>query len=244
MYAVIDLETTGGRFSEEGITEIAIYRYDGHQVVDRLVSLVNPQRPIDPYVSRLTGINNKMLRRAPRFYEIAKRIIEITDGCAIVAHNADFDYRMLRQEFARLGYIFERNTICTVKESQRLIPGLESYSLGKLCRSLGIPLASRHRAFGDAEATLLLLQVLLEKDTSKKIIKIAKAPVHRLSRQEMKFRLILDTLPTFSGVFQVLDSENRIVYIGFSNNIYKERNRSIPSPGRKRAAKSLRISST
>lgn len=114
MYAVIDLETTGGRFSEEGITEIAIYRYDGHQVVDRLVSLVNPQRPIDPYVSRLTGINNKMLRRAPRFYEIAKRIIEITDGCAIVAHNADFDYRMLRQEFARLGYIFERNTICTV----------------------------------------------------------------------------------------------------------------------------------
>ena len=224
MYAVIDLETTGGRFSEEGITEIAIYRYDGHQVVDRLVSLVNPQRPIDPYVSRLTGINNKMIRRAPRFYEIAKRIIEITDGCAIVAHNADFDYRMLRQEFARLGYIFERNTICTVKESQRLIPGLESYSLGKLCRSLGIPLASRHRAFGDAEATLLLLQVLLEKDTSKKIIKMAKAPVHRLSRQEMKFRLILDTLPTFSGVFQVLDSENRIVYIGFSNNIYKEMN--------------------
>ena len=127
MYAVIDLETTGGRFSEEGITEIAIYRYDGTQVVDQLISLVNPLRPIDPYVTRLTGIDNKMLRRAPRFYEIARRVIQITEGCAIVAHNADFDYRMLRQEFARLGYVYERNTICTVHESQRLIPDLPSY---------------------------------------------------------------------------------------------------------------------
>lgn len=222
MYAVVDLETTGGRFSEEGITEVAIYRFDGHQVVDRLVSLVNPMRPIDPYVTRLTGIDNKMLRRAPRFHELAKRIVEITDGCAIVAHNADFDYRMLRQEFARLGYVYERNTICTVKESQRLMPGLESYSLGKLCRTLGIPVAARHRAYGDAEATVRLLEILIEKDTSKQIVKMASRPAHRLSRREMKYRLILDTLPTFSGVFQILDKDKNIVYIGRSNNIYKQ----------------------
>lgn len=222
MYAVVDLETTGGRFSEEGVTEVAIYRFDGHRVVDRLVSLVNPMRPIDPYVTRLTGIDNKMLRRAPRFHELAKRIVEITDGCTLVAHNADFDYRMLRQEFARLGYVYERNTICTVRESQRLMPGLESYSLGPLCRSLGIPLAARHRAYGDAEATVRLLEILIEKDTSKQILKIASQPVHRLSRQEMKFRLILDTLPTFGGVFQVLDKDKNIVYIGRSNNIYKQ----------------------
>lgn len=222
MYAVVDLETTGGRFSEEGITEVAIYRFDGHQVVDRLVSLVNPMRPIDPYVTRLTGIDNKMLRRAPRFHELAKRIVEITDGCAIVAHNADFDYRMLRQEFARLGYVYERNTICTVKESQRLMPGLESYSLGKLCRTLGIPVAARHRAYGDAEATVRLLEILIEKDTSKQIVKMASRPAHRLSRREMKYRLILDTLPTFSGVFQILDKDKNIVYVGRSNNIYKQ----------------------
>ena len=222
MYAVVDLETTGGRFSEEGITEVAIYRFDGHQVVDRLVSLVNPMRPIDPYVTRLTGIDNKMLRRAPRFHELAKRIVEITDGCAIVAHNADFDYRMLRQEFARLGYVYERNTICTVKESQRLMPGMESYSLGRLCRSLGIPVAARHRAYGDAEATVQLLRILIEKDTSKKIVKAALRPAHRLSRREMKYRLILDTLPTFAGVFQILDKDKNIVYIGRANNIYKQ----------------------
>ncbi|MDD4820881.1 MAG: exonuclease domain-containing protein [Flavobacteriales bacterium] len=224
MYAVIDLESTGGRFSEEGITEIAIYKYDGHEVVDRLVSLVNPLRPIDPYVTKLTGIDNKMLRRAPRFYELAKRIVEITEGCAIVAHNAEFDYRMLRQEFARLGYIFERNTICTVKESQRLIPGQESYSLGKLCKALGIPLSSRHRAYGDAEATLLLLQILIEKDSTKQIVKTAEAPTHILSRQEIKHRLILDTLPTFAGIFQILDKDKNILYIGRTSNIYKEMN--------------------
>ena len=222
MYAIVDLETTGGRFSEEGITELAIYKFDGRQVVDRLVSLVNPMRPIDPYVTKLTGIDNKMLRRAPRFYELAKRVVEITEGCVVVAHNADFDYRMLRQEFARLGYVFERNTICTVKESQRLMPGLESYSLGKLCRFLGIPVASRHRAYGDAEATVELLKILIEKDTSKKIVKAASKPAHKLSRQEMKYRLILDTLPTFAGVFQVLDRDKNIIYIGRANNIYKQ----------------------
>ena len=222
MYAVVDLETTGGRFSEEGITEVAIYKFDGREVVDRLVSLVNPMRPIDSYVTKLTGIDNKMLRRAPRFYELAKRIVEITEGCVVVAHNADFDYRMLRQEFARLGYVYERNTICTVKESQRLMPGLESYSLGRLCRFLGIPVASRHRAYGDAEATVKLLQILIEKDTSKKIVKAASKPVQKLSRKEMKYRLILDTLPTFAGVFQILDKDKNIIYIGRTNNIYKQ----------------------
>lgn len=224
MYAVIDLETTGGRFSEEGITEIAIYRYDGTQVVDQLISLVNPLRPIDPYVTRLTGIDNKMLRRAPRFYEIARRVIQITEGCAIVAHNADFDYRMLRQEFARLGYVYERNTICTVHESQRLIPDLPSYSLGKLCKSLGIPVASRHRAYGDAQATLELLKLLIEKDSSHQIVKQATAPIPHLSREEMRQRLILDTLPTFGGIFHILDKDKNILFIGRSGNIYKEIN--------------------
>jgi len=104
LYAILDIETTGGKYNEEGITEIAIHKYDGHQVVDTFISLVNPERSIQPFVVNLTGINNQMLRNAPKFYEVAKRIIEITSDCILVAHNAKFDYRILCTEFNRLGY--------------------------------------------------------------------------------------------------------------------------------------------
>ena len=108
MYAIVDVETTGGKFNEEGITEIAIYRFDGTKIVDQFSSLVNPQREIQPFVQRLTGINSKMLVNAPKFFEVAKRIVEITEDAVLVAHNAEFDYRIIRTEFKRLGFEFER----------------------------------------------------------------------------------------------------------------------------------------
>ncbi len=141
MYAIVDIETTGGKYNEEGITEIAIHKFDGHQIVDSFISLVNPERSIQPFVVNLTGINNQMLRSAPKFYEVAKRIIEITENSVIVAHNSKFDYRILRTEFKRLGYEYERESLCTVELSKKLIPDLDSYKLGKLCRTLGIPVA-------------------------------------------------------------------------------------------------------
>ncbi len=127
MYAILDIETTGGQFNEEGITEIAIYKFDGHEVVDQFISLVNPEKEIQPFVVKLTGINNAMLRSAPKFYEVAKRIIEITQDCIVVAHNSSFDYRILRTEFNRLGYDFIRPTLCTVELSKKLIPA--SYAI-------------------------------------------------------------------------------------------------------------------
>ncbi|MGB2245781.1 MAG: PolC-type DNA polymerase III, partial [Flavobacteriaceae bacterium] len=108
MYAIVDVETTGGKYNEEGITEIAIYRFDGHQIVDQFSSLVNPLKEIQPFVQRLTGINSKMLKNAPKFFEIAKRIVEITEDAVLVAHNAEFDYRIIQTEFRRLGFDFER----------------------------------------------------------------------------------------------------------------------------------------
>ena len=170
MYAILDIETTGGKFNEEGITEIAIYKFDGHEVLDQFISLVNPEREIQEFVVKLTGINSKMLRNAPKFYEVAKRIVEITKDCILIAHNAAFDYRILRTEFNRLGFDFQRNTLCTVELSQQLMPNQPSYSLGKLTRSLGIPITDRHRASGDALATIQLFKLLLEKDTKKNII--------------------------------------------------------------------------
>ena len=122
MYAVVDVETTGGKYNEEGITEIAIYKFDGNEIVDQFISLINPERPIQPFVANLTGINEKMLRNAPKFYEVAKRIVEITEDCTLVAHNASFDYRMLCTEFNRLGFTYERPSLCTVALAKKTHP--------------------------------------------------------------------------------------------------------------------------
>ncbi|MDN3723872.1 exonuclease domain-containing protein [Aequorivita sp. SDUM287046] len=220
MYAILDIETTGGKYNEEGITEIAIYKFDGHDIVDQFSSLINPEKPIQPFVVNLTGINNDMLRHAPKFYEVAKRIIEITEGCIIVAHNALFDNRILSTEFDRLGYNYEMESLCTVELAKKLIPDMPSYSLGKLVRSLGIPLSDRHRAQGDAKATLALFKVLLAKDTSKEIIKetLRKDPKRQL---EPKLFDIIENAPSETGVYYMYNEAGTVIYIGKSKNIRK-----------------------
>ncbi|MGB3590711.1 MAG: exonuclease domain-containing protein [Nonlabens sp.] len=224
MYAVLDIESTGGQYNEEGITEIAIYRFDGNDIVDRFASLINPEKPIDPYVVKLTGINNKMLSKAPKFYEVAKRIIEITKDAVLVAHNAQFDFRILKLEFDRLGYPFEIETLCTVELSQKLLPEQESHSLGKLVRSLGIPITDRHRATGDALATVKLFKLLLEKDTHKKILQSSLKYI-KIKQVDSDLRQILETLPTSTGLFYLYDQEDDIVLIGLGRNIRKQVNK-------------------
>lgn len=220
MYAILDIETTGGKFNEEGITEIAIYKFDGHQIVDQFISLINPEREIQPFVVTLTGINSNMLKNAPKFYEVAKRIVEITTDCVLVAHNANFDNRILTTEFRRLGYEFERKTLCTVELSQKLIPNQTSYKLGKLCRALGIPVSSRHRAEGDAIATVQLFKLLLAKDAAKEIIKSA-IKIDTSKKLAPKLLNILDTLPKSVGLYYVHNCTSNILYIGKSLNIKK-----------------------
>ncbi|GEM54604.1 exonuclease [Flavobacterium branchiophilum] len=220
MYAIIDIETTGGQFNEEGITEIAIYKFDGHEIVDQFISLVNPQIPIQPFVVKLTGINNSMLRGAPKFFEVAKRIIEITEGCIIVAHNASFDYRILRTEFKRLGFDFKAKTLCTVELAKKLLPEQPSHSLGKLVRALGIPMADRHRASGDAMATVKLFKMLLDKDLEKIILKelIKTEIIKGLAPQYLD---LIETLPSKTGVYYLHRQDASIMYIGKSKNIKK-----------------------
>ena len=232
MYAILDIETTGGKYNEEGITEIAIYKFDGNTVIDQFISLLNPEREIQPFVVNLTGINSNMLRNAPKFYEVAKRIVEITNDCILVAHNAQFDYRILRTEFKRLGFEYERKSLCTVELSKHLIPGQTSYSLGKLVRSLGIPVADRHRASGDALATVKLFKILLDKDSNKNIIKesIRLNPKYQLEPRHLD---ILDGLPTITGVYYIHDSKGEIIYIGKSNNIKKRINQHFTSTNQK-----------
>ncbi|WNH12832.1 exonuclease domain-containing protein [Thalassobellus suaedae] len=232
MYAILDIETTGGKYNEEGITEIAIYKFDGHTIVDQFISLINPERDIQPFVVNLTGINSNMLRNAPKFYEVAKRIVEITEDCILVAHNAQFDYRILGTEFRRLGFEFIKPSLCTVELAKSLIPDQPSYSLGKLVRSLGIPVTDRHRASGDALATVKLFKMLLDKDTSKNIIKESIKLNPKLQLEPKHIDIVKD-LPSITGVYYIHKANGDIIYIGKSNNIKKRINQHFTNTNQK-----------
>ncbi|WP_303918968.1 PolC-type DNA polymerase III [Draconibacterium sediminis] len=166
MFSIIDIETTGQSYKNGKITEIAIYQHNGQEVTDSFSTLINPEMDIPFFITELTGINNEMVRTAPKFYQVAKKIIEMTMGRTFVAHNASFDYKFIKEEYARLGYNYHRKTMCTVKLSRKLLPGHPSYSLGKLCADLGIEINGRHRAAGDALATAKLFDILLDRNDS------------------------------------------------------------------------------
>lgn len=235
MYSIVDVETTGGKYNEEGITEIAIYKFDGINIIDQFISLLNPEIPIQPYVQQLTGINNKMLTKSPKFFQVAKRILEITENTILVAHNSSFDYRMLKIEFDRLGFEFKIPQLCTVKLSKKLIPKMKSYKLGKLVKSLGIPLSNRHRAAGDAMATVELFKLLLIKDKNKEIVnKLIKKDDNKIHD---KFVKIIEDLKNVTGIYYLYNDCGDIIYIGKSKNIKNRVNQHITG----KSNKSLKI---
>lgn len=207
LYAVVDVETTGGSYLNAKLTEVAIYLFDGEKIVDEFSSLINPERPIPYMITRLTGITDEMVADAPKFCEVARRIVEITEGAVFVGHNAAFDYNFIRNEFKSLGYNFKRQTMCTVKMSRKILPGHLSYSLGKLCDDLNIVLNNRHRASGDALATTWLLKLLLAKD-----------PEYIRNNTQAIPEIIKD-VPEETGVYYLHDKDGRIIYVGKSNNM-------------------------
>jgi DNA polymerase-3 subunit epsilon len=164
LFAIVDIETTGNSYKYGQITEIAVFQHNGIEVTDSFHTLIKPDMDIPYFITRLTGITNDMVANAPKFYEVAKEIVQFTAGCTFVAHNVHFDYRFLREEYNRLGYNFFRKTLCTVQWSRKLLPGHASYSLGNLCSDLNIEINGRHRADGDALATVKLFEILLKKN--------------------------------------------------------------------------------
>ena len=220
MYSVIDIESNGAGFRKENIIEIAIYKYDGHEIVDQFITLVNPESEITPFVQRLTNISQKMVKSAPRFHEIAKRIVEITQNTTLVGHNIEFDYRMLRQEFKRLGYEFKINTIDTIPLAKKLIPEAESYSLGKLVKSLGIPLIDQHRASGDARATLELFKLLMFKDKDSEIIQQHHEEINAKTYLN-KIKYLTQDLPFERGIIYFQNAEGKIIFFDFVDDLSK-----------------------
>lgn len=219
-FVIVDVETTGGSPKQSKITEIAMYKYDGKEIIDEFITLINPEQSIPEFIVRLTGITNHMVSEAPKFFELAKDILTFLDGCVFVAHNVGFDYSMLRHEFRSLGYDFRFPHLCTVRASRIIIPGYDSYSLGKLSASLGIQLDGRHRAGGDALATANLFNLIYHKDPNK----LASFIQHEINPQKVNPKLSIDAvddLPTKAGVYRFYDEFNHLIYIGKSKNIKK-----------------------
>lgn len=220
-YAIIDIETTGGNSRTEKITEIAIYVHDGEKVIDEFASLVNPEKYIPPFITGLTGITNEMVESAPKFYEIAKQIVLKTEDTIFVAHNAKFDYGFVKAEFKRLGFDYNRKTLDTVRLSRKLLPGHASYSLGKLCNDLNIEINGRHRAAGDALATVKLFEILLQKNHD--FDALANPEKFKLLKgiDNENHKTIVNSLPDTTGVYYFYNDQQNLIYIGKSINIKK-----------------------
>lgn len=218
MYAIIDIETTGLSRSGARITEVAVFKHDGKKIVDEFSSLVNPEVVIPYEITRLTGITNGMVRSAPKFYEIAKDILRVTEDCTFVAHNVNFDYGFIQREFKELGYSFKRKKLCTKRQSQVLMPGHRSYGLGNLCRDLGIIINGRHRAAGDARATVKLFEMLYNIDPELGTKVSDKEQLSKYLHPDLDVDKVLD-LPKSTGVYYLYNADKEVIYVGKSTNL-------------------------
>ena len=219
MYSVVDIETTGNGYKGQKITEISVFLFDGEKIIDEFTSLVNPEQAIPYFITNLTGITEAMVRTAPKFYEIAKKVAEITKDAIFVAHNVNFDYNIIRDEFKSLGFDFKRKKLCTVRLSRKIIPGLSSYSLGNICTAEGIEIAARHRAKGDAEATVELFRRLLKRDDNFTINSFLNAKSREATLPPLLDKQVVDKLPERHGVYYFKNEQKEVIYVGKANNI-------------------------
>lgn len=219
MYTVVDIETTGGTARSNKIVEIAIVTFDGMKIVDTYATLINPKKYIPPFITSLTGISNEMVEDAPTFEDVAEIILDKTSDKVFVAHNVNFDYSFLKQEFSILGQRFERKKLCTVRLAKKIIPGFQSYGLGSLTSELGIKINNRHRALGDAEATARVLKVLIEHDRENFIAYSLKKNSREAILPSHLPKEIFESLPEKTGVYYFHNEKGKVVYVGKAKNI-------------------------
>lgn len=219
MYAVVDIETTGKGYQGHKLTEISIFIFDGEQIVNQFTSLVNPQQQIPTFITNLTGITNAMVRNAPLFSAIANEVDSITKDFIFVAHNVNFDYNIIKDEFNNIGLDFVRKKLCTVRLSRKIIPDLHSYSLGNICAAEQIPINGRHRAKGDAEATVELLRRLIERDQTFAINSFLNAKSRQATLPPLLSKKIVDKLPEKAGVYYFENARKEVIYVGKAINI-------------------------
>jgi DNA polymerase-3 subunit epsilon len=221
MYAIVDIETTGGYADHHRVTEIAVYHHDGLQITGQYHTLINPGRNIPYFITGLTGITREMVSDAPSFEEVAQEVFDQLKERVFVAHNAHFDYSFLRKEFEEAGIQWNTKKLCTVRLSRKIIPGLSSYGLGRLAESLGVKIRNRHRAGGDAEATAMIFDMLLKRDTTGVVAKALKRNSGETIMPPNLPKEEFDELPAKSGVYYFLDARGNVIYVGKAINIKK-----------------------
>lgn len=220
-YAIVDIETTGGNASGSRMTEIAIRIHDGQNVIERFETLINPEKEIPLPIFALTGIDNDMVQDAPVFEDIAEDIFQLLESRVFVAHNVNFDYSFIRHQLEECGYKWNPRKLCTVRMARRIKPGLTSYSLGRLCDVLDIPIENRHRAGGDADATAILFSKLLQWDHEKVIPEMLKKTSKEQQLPPNLSRKDYDALPEKPGVYYFRDKAGKAIYVGKAINIKK-----------------------
>jgi DNA polymerase-3 subunit epsilon len=221
MYAIVDVETTGGYAANHRITEIAIYHHDGTRITDFFHTLINPGRHIPHYITGLTGITSQMVQHAPAFEEVADDILQRLEGRVLVAHNAHFDYSFLKKEFDEVQKNWVTKKLCTVRLSRKIIPGLPSYSLGRLAESLGVRMHDRHRAGGDALATATIFDLLLKRDHEGVVAKALKRNSGETILPPNLPKAEFDKLPAKPGVYYFHDARGQVIYVGKAIHIKK-----------------------
>ncbi len=218
-FAIIDIETTGGTSYNSKITEISIFIHDGENIIDEFHTLVNPKQAIPRYIVGLTGITDDMVAHAPTFEEVSNKIDEITADCIFIAHNVNFDYSFVRDEMKNVGIDFKRKKACTVRLSRAVFPGFPSYSLGNICANLGIDISDRHRAEGDARATVKLFELILAHDTDDLVKKAVNVRSKEATLPPHLPKQVYEDLPSETGVYYFHDEDGKIIYIGKAVNI-------------------------
>jgi DNA polymerase-3 subunit epsilon len=219
MYAIVDIETTGGYASANGITEISIQVIDSEKLIEKFETLINPGQPIPRYIQAFTGIDDEMVANAPKFEEVAPTIHSLLQDKVFVAHNVNFDFSFIKEQLNQCGFDLNCKKLCTVRLSRKIFPGLPSYSLGNLCRSLNIEIKRHHRAGPDTEATVKLFQTLLQNDKEQHIHK----SLQRTSKEQVLPPNVpkehFEQLPYTPGVYYFHNEKGKIIYVGKAANI-------------------------
>lgn len=219
LFAVVDVETTGGYAADNRMTEIAVVIHDGKEILETYETLLNPGIPIPPYIIGYTGISNEMVQAAPAFRNIANRLYQLLEGKIFVAHNVNFDFSFVQKAFSDAGITYKAPRLCTVRLSRKIFPGLKSYSLGNLCQQLGIDLSQAHRAGADCKATADLLKLLHDHDEEGQIAATLKKSSKELTLPPNLVKKQFDALPTKPGIYYFTDAKGKVIYVGKAINL-------------------------
>lgn len=219
MYAIVDIETTGGYAANNGITELAIVLHDGQKITGRFETLIRPVQEIPRYIQVLTGITPAMVQNAPLFEELAPRIMELLANRVFVAHNVNFDYSFLKHHLSQAGFELICPKLCTVRLTKKVFPGLLSYSLGNLCRHFNISIEQRHRAGGDVDATAKLFELLVANNAQLHIDSFIRRSAKEQSLPPNLPKEEVEKLPYTPGVYYFHDQKGKVVYVGKAKNL-------------------------